>query len=91
MVLLYVLSHYAESGAEHMSATLNPQAVPAMLDVYPKVSDSDRATLARLLIENCPGQYDLSDGWGGYQLHIVELDSEPHEIAWFRKRCGVDA
>jgi len=34
----------------------------------------ERSRLETALVERKVGSYNLSNGWGGYQLHIVELE-----------------
>lgn len=77
MPLVYMLSDHGEYGSEHVSATLDKGKVPAMLEAYPGVKDQHRAALQDALNNDAPAVYEISEYWGGYQLHIIELDADP--------------
>lgn len=81
---VYILSTYEEHGAEDVKATLDRDRVPALLLSYSPYSrwgeapfdvdfSKELERLKELLSEDAPGEYELSVGWGGWMLHIVEL------------------
>ena len=79
---VYILSVYEEYGAEQVKATLDPTKLSAMLrefrhpwkDQPVEVPESVFEALTEVLAEDrlVDGR-NLSEGWGGWQLHIVEL------------------
>lgn len=80
---VYLLSLYGENGAEEVVATLDKSKVETMLVVHNHWSQCTEpykeACLNRLreLLasdELLPDGCDLGDGWGGFELHIVELE-----------------
>ena len=85
---VYILSVYEEHGAEEVVATLDKSHVEIMMDKYfstcgldetdgPKLGEfraTPRETLRRVLKEDTTGKFNLQDGWGGIQLHVVELE-----------------
>lgn len=80
MAVVYILSRYDDCGACNVSATADSAKVPAMLDAYlPSVDDYHRTELAKAMDVGTPGRYDISPAWGGYLLHIVELDAPPQD------------
>ena len=83
-VKVYILSTYQEHGAEQVKATLDPSKLPDMIRTFKNehgpwkgepwpVEEVELKRLADAIAKDEPGEYGLSDGWGGYQLHIVEL------------------
>lgn len=83
---VYILSRYQEDGAEDVKATLNREHLPALLESYGDwVHEDTRKGLANLLemsdaslaarYGNDKGSHghSLEHGWGGFQLHVVEL------------------
>ncbi|HVI55469.1 MAG TPA: hypothetical protein VM621_10500 [Luteibacter sp.] len=90
MSRIYILSNYDEYGAEDVKATTNRDAVMDMLrsyvgekvpgysHPYPEFNYGEPEALLALLASEDPGKYNLSEGWGGFQLHIVdEFQSTP--------------
>lgn len=76
---VYILSDYGEYGAEHVHATTNPKKLPAILKNmhYSRYADELKRTLANPIIrsgDSTVGGYNLTEGWGGAMLHIVELE-----------------
>ena len=86
---VYLLSTYEEYGAENVQATLDPAKLPAMIAAHyddwalavphlVELRDEAIAALAKLVHEGLPDTaatdgIALHEGWGGMQLHIVEL------------------
>ncbi len=69
---IYIISTYNEYGAENVVASTNCDAI---ID-YLKSKDVDTAKAISAInegIEISESGLDLGNGWGGYQLHIVEL------------------
>lgn len=89
MTRVYLLSDYNESGSENVRATLHPGKLESMIDEYwSHDSEAARAcckeskvSLRALLAEMTDAEMarrpgmpnNLSTGWGGLQLHVVEL------------------
>jgi hypothetical protein len=83
---VYLLSHYSEHGSENVKATLDRDKLPTLLDRllaemgWGGAADEYLAGLRRLLTQTDvdlaadPLPNDLTDGWGGIQLHVVEVD-----------------
>ena len=74
---VYILSDYEEDGAEHVSATLDKEKLPEMLDKLgygkrPEAKEKLAALLEKDELLTRHGK-DLESGWGGSMLHIVEL------------------
>ena len=80
---IYTLSMYDEYGAEELRFTTDKGKVPALLESYNgvvgplgcdsvEVDDYERTKLAEALAKDVPGRYELSNGWGGFQLHIAD-------------------
>lgn len=80
---VYLLSTYEEHGADNVMATLDPAELPAMLrrignHFAAQVLDGSLGTLTDVLArgELITDGVDLTGGWGGVQLHIVELQGK---------------
>jgi hypothetical protein len=83
MSIVYIISTYDEYGAENVVATLDKSRVPLMLEENwpsegPQKSE-DLACLVKILLKPDVellarrDGYNLSKGWGGFQLHVVKL------------------
>lgn len=76
---VYIISWYEENGAQGVRATLDKNKVSELVSTHPEhrhpLSKEYELTLKSLLEADAPidGQ-DLGKGWGGFQLHIVELE-----------------
>lgn len=89
MTLVYILSDYEEQGANRVVATLDRDKLPALIDSnWPDVPhkkwdyagwrEEAKATLAEYLQLSeadliSPNGLNLHKGWGGAQLHVVNL------------------
>lgn len=89
MRYVYMLSFYDEYGAEDVHVTLDRQRLPAMATTVLACADgrrNDPAYLAEVQgrLSELLAEFDkcgkilrsgrnLTDGWGGMQLHIVPL------------------
>ena len=89
MPKVYLLSDYGEHGSENVIATLDRTKVPDLLQVFfghhhldyvgphgdGRLHPTAHEKLAELLAADIPSKYgtNLSFGWGGVQLHIIEL------------------
>lgn len=87
MAYVYTLSNYREDGAEQMIATLVRENLPTLLESrlhqYREFDAQEaRESLVRLLQKSdeelSRGEWEgnghnLMKGWGGEQLHVVEL------------------
>lgn len=80
---VYILSDYEEHGAENVRATIDKNKVVELFEnLVSKWEDVNYATKCRAklnqLLENniltTQCGKDLGDGWGGLQLHIIELE-----------------
>lgn len=75
---VYIISIYEEDGAEGVRATLDKTKVESLLVTHPILGKDQCAEeithLRDFLEKDVPGKFDLSRGWGGFQLHIVELE-----------------
>lgn len=81
---VYLLSTHEEDGALGVRATLNRDHVMPMLESYlelwkdaPTYCAQCRAELARVLAADeliYESAHTLGCGWGGLQVHIVELE-----------------
>ena len=74
---IYIVSTYGEYGAENVQATLDKSKVKELvsnLQLF-NLGETEIATLDNLLeLDECdPNGNDITDGWGGIQLHIVEV------------------
>jgi hypothetical protein len=83
---VYILSSYAENGANNVRATLVRDRLPGMLselmqECRPNIDDDESEEQFRLkeLLEQTDAILAEDDGndlsvlWGGFQLHVVEL------------------
>lgn len=76
----YLISRYDEYGSEDVRGTLDKSKVRELLVTHParrnRPLEADyEAKLAELLEADEPVDgTDLGHGWGGFQLHIVELE-----------------
>jgi hypothetical protein len=86
--MIYVIGDYEEHGLEHVKATTDASKVEAILeellatygflkaDVFkndPKHNGThEREALKAALEEDTTGRFDLSLGWGGVVLYILE-------------------
>ena len=82
MTFIYMLSDYGEYGSDNVVATLDKSIVAQLLmEHWPHAFDECIKELARLLDEDeeklakTKTGHDLEGGWGGVQLHIIELSS----------------
>lgn len=83
---VYILSTYDEHGAENVRATIDKNEVADIaakmyLELWKCNAGRDRSEeftkLSELLdadVLSGKNGTDLADGWGGMQLHIVELE-----------------
>lgn len=81
---VYLLSSYGEYGAENMVATLDKTKVLAMLEAkFPATANPDLADDQAKIVEllsrpdeelEAKDGYNLTEDWGGIQLHVVRLD-----------------
>lgn len=73
---VYILSTYQEHGAEDVTATLDPSKLEGLLHGYPyEVKESELDRLRTVVAADEIGDHWLSAGWGGFTLHIIELDA----------------
>lgn len=74
---VYILSDYEEHGAENVEATTEPEKLPSMLATFfGGKALTEREALSNLERKGYPinpDGHNLSNGWGGIMLHIVEL------------------
>ena len=81
---VYILSSYAEHGAENARATLVRDRLPGMLselvqECFPNIDESEDQSGLKKLLEQTDavlaenGGDNLAADWGGFQLHVVEL------------------
>ena len=87
MTYVYILSDYEECGAENVCATLDRSKLLGLVDenwpdrslVHEDWIAKMKAGLENLLLSHSDGVlvthggWNCSDGWGGMQLHVVEL------------------
>jgi len=77
-VKVYLISTYGEEGAEKVRATLDKSKVLGLLadSLEGAVEIEYEENLAKFLLEDeiHTDGLNLGHGWGGYQLHIVELE-----------------
>jgi len=84
MAYVYMISHYDEYGSDDVSASLSKDGLFKIINA-PSFFYSDESRLAvteklKTLFElrdiELAGKqkHDLQKGWGGFQLHVVELD-----------------
>ena len=77
---VYLISLYDEYGSEQVRATLDLSRVRELLDTHPErrkgpLPKEYEKNLTELLGKNeAGGPWNLGHGWGGFQLHIVELE-----------------
>jgi hypothetical protein len=76
---VYLISCYGEHGSEDVKATLDKTKVRDLLITHPEMrgeplDDEYEQSLKRLLEADEPTESDLGRGWGGFQLHIIELE-----------------
>jgi hypothetical protein len=75
---IYLLSDYEEHGATNVVGTTNPAKLADVLREHWPSSDAEVEQLANALAENTVGKWDLSSmartGWGGIQLHILDIE-----------------
>ncbi len=73
---VYLLSDYNEHGSENVVGTMDKNKVVELLQTkFPFWAQDDAEELKKLLEEDVPSTmpYTLGKGWGGVQLHIIEL------------------
>lgn len=76
---IYLLSDYEEHGSRNMVGTTDPDKLESMLAAHwGKYGgyEADLRDLREALSEETTGIWTLGRGWGGPQLHILDLDSE---------------
>lgn len=78
MAKVYLLSDYKEYGSENMAGTMDKSKVIELLtNNFNYISDKTEycEKLEILLEEDISSKdpVDLGKGWGGVQLHIIEL------------------
>lgn len=77
---VYFLSDYGEYGAENVRATLDPEKLFSILagcDYKPQTITTAKRKLRGYLRKSktTPIEgHNLTDGWGGIMLHIIELE-----------------
>lgn len=72
---VYILSDYGEFGAENVKASLDPQRLRPLIKELTLAKGAEKKfdELIADPQEISVGGANLSDGWGGAQLHIVPL------------------
>lgn len=72
---VYLLSDYGEHGSCHVVATVDITKLPGLLtEKFPYWAEEAMPQLRELLLEDAPiDGRDLLIGWGGVQLHVIEL------------------
>lgn len=79
MSRIYALSKGEDGGTDgDLVATADKANVERMLtETWPTNGrwnfDKELAVIRDLLAKDEPGSHDISGGWGGWQLHIVDL------------------
>lgn len=81
MSVVYILSTYGEYGAENVRATLDSSNLERMAQEYPKRDTTHEVGEIRKLLSGPVTElltkqsgHDLSNGWGGMMLHVVEIE-----------------
>jgi hypothetical protein len=79
MAKVYMISCYDEDGSTDVRATLDKGKVRGLLETHPElhsgISEEYDKRLTELLAADKPVDgADLGRGWGGFQLHIIELE-----------------
>lgn len=90
--LVYILSTCDEDGTENVRATMDKSRLAGMLEALQKELLNGKAPdehetvsclqekeqLMNVLARNVPGRdgYDLSERWGGIELHIIPLGGD---------------
>ncbi len=74
-IRVYLLSTYEEYGSTGVIGTTNPEKLHDMLDTFSFCSPSEHENLDKVLGSGkCSGDgFDLSPGWGGVQLHVIDI------------------
>jgi hypothetical protein len=73
---IYILSTYEEHGAEDVKATSNPALVDGIITSYDAFKSDvsyERQRAADAIRGDELGSFDLSPGWGGMRLDIVDM------------------
>jgi hypothetical protein len=85
----YIVSTYDEHGAEDVAVTLDKCKVVEMLSSYKRTLGyevdnneliklhellDDEEVIGKLEVKRTSGR-NISGGWGGFMLHIVEVDA----------------
>jgi len=65
---------FEEILAAEWAGYLEGNWMPINLELARVRQERERSELAAILAENKIGSYNLGTGWGGYQLHIIELE-----------------
>lgn len=82
---VYLISTYNEYGAEEVRATIDKAKVeslllthPTYIKIQPNQFEEEEHPIERLKYtlekDEVIDGLDLTSGWGGFQLHIVELE-----------------
>jgi hypothetical protein len=77
---VYLISNYGEYGSEAVRATLDKSKVRELLATHPDMhgeplpKDYEQSLKRMLEADELADGHDLGRGWGGFQLHIVELE-----------------
>lgn len=71
---VYLLSDHDEHGSENMVGTADPTKLESMLlNHWGNGGEIQVDWLRAALAENAPGKWSHPGGWGGPQLHVVDL------------------
>lgn len=77
MTLVFILSTYDEYGAEDVQVTLDRSLLCKMITKYFRFGSGEEQRKLMDILDgddnNIIGKHNLSHGWGGIQLHVVEL------------------
>ena len=74
---VYLLNTYQEDGPEDIRATLDRASVEKLLVTHPYYqlcTEEYKAKSLKKLREILDDGGDLGTGWGGFQLHIIDLE-----------------
>jgi hypothetical protein len=74
---IYLLTTYEEHGATEITGTTDPTKLPEILVNYTADDNWNREALAdleRALGQMKTGDWKLGRGWGGVNLHILDIE-----------------
>lgn len=72
-MLLYIFYQYSDYGPQDVRATIDKAKALRILDDVAQYADRKQLAV-NLINAGAPGEIELTPGWGGYCMDVLELE-----------------